>query len=143
MTPTATEVGKRSWLIILLRLGLSLVLAIWAIWHLDWGALVNNFRHIQQSWVMTTGCLLLLGLALKLVRWRWLLVDLAPRVSWLARARALILRQAVNIIRLGRLGEAACVISFRQDSGISGVGAATSVVAEKLLDLDFLDLAGG
>jgi uncharacterized membrane protein YbhN (UPF0104 family) len=143
MTPTTKKTGKRSWLGILLRLGLGLVLAIWAVWHLNWGALADSFRHIHLIWVVATIVLFLVGLALKLVRWRWLLADLAPSVSWLALARALFLGQAVNIIGLGRFGDVARVISLRQDARVSGVGVATSVVAEKLLDLAFLGLAGG
>jgi uncharacterized membrane protein YbhN (UPF0104 family) len=143
MTPTATKTGKSSWVGILLRWGLGLILAIWAVWHLNWGVLVDSLRHIHLIWVAATIVLFLLGLGLKLVRWRWLLADLAPRVSWLALARALFLGQAVNIIGLGRFGEVARVVSLRQDARISGVGIATSVVAEKLLDLVFLGLAGG
>jgi len=120
-----------------------LILTLWAVWHLDWGALVNSFTHIHLVWVAATIVLFLLGIGLKLVRWRWLMSDLAPQVSWLALARALFLGQAVNIIGLGRFGEVARVISLRQDAGISAVGVATSVVAEKLLDLAFLGLAGG
>jgi uncharacterized protein (TIRG00374 family) len=143
MTTMATKNGKRSWISIVLRLGLGLALTIWAVWHLDWGTLVDSFRHIHLIWVAATVVLFLTGLALKLLRWRWLLADLAPRISWLALARAMSLGQAVNIIGLGRFGEVARVISLRQDAGVSGVGAATSVVAEKLLDLAFLGLAGG
>jgi len=143
MTLPATPDRKRSWLGIVLRLGLGLALAVWAVWHLDWGALADSLRHIHLVWVVATIVLFLLGLVLKLVRWRWLMSDLAPTVSWLALARALILGQAVNIIGLGRFGEVARIISLRQEARISGVGVATSVVAEKLLDLAFLGLAGG
>jgi uncharacterized membrane protein YbhN (UPF0104 family) len=118
-------------------------LTIWALWYFDWGALVESFRHIHLNWVVAAMVLFLGGLTLKLVRWRWLLTDLAPRVGWLALARAMILGQAVNIIGLGRFGDVARVISLRQDARISGVGVATSVVAEKLLDLAFLGMAGG
>ena len=143
MTPTAAKTGKRSWLGILLRLALGLGLAIWAVWQLDWAALVDSFRQIHLNWVLLTIVLFLFGLSLKLVRWRWLLADLAPNVSWLVLARALVLGQAVNIIGLGRFGDVARVISLRQEARISGVGVATSVVAEKLLDLAFLGIAGG
>src|SRR5437868_6639400 len=143
MTPLAAKNRQRSWLGILLRLALGLGLAVWAVWFIDWGALVNSFRQIHLNWVLATIVLFLFGIALKLVRWRWLLADLAPHVSWLALARALFLGQAVNVIGLGRFGDVARVISLRQDAGISAVGVATSVVAEKLLDLAFLGLAGG
>ena len=143
MTPTAAKTGKRSWLGILLRLALGLGLAIWAIWYIDWRALVDSFRQIHPIWVAATIVVYLLTLALKLVRWRWLLADLAPHVRWLALARAMILGQAVNIIGFGRFGDVARVISLRQEARVSGVGVATSVVAEKLLDLAFLGMAGG
>src|SRR6266700_337883 len=102
MTRTATQPGWRYWLSILGRLCLGLVLTIWAVWQIDWAALAGSLRHLHFVWVAATLVLFLLGIALKLVRWRWLLDDLAPQVSWLALARALFLGQAVNIIAHGR-----------------------------------------
>ena len=116
MPPSVTNGRKRSWPSIVLRLGLGLILTIWAVWHLDWGALIDSFRQIHLIWVVATMLLFMLSLTLKLVRWRWLLADLAPHVSWLALTRALLLGQAVNIIGLGRFGEVARVISLRQDA---------------------------
>jgi uncharacterized membrane protein YbhN (UPF0104 family) len=143
MTPTAAKTGKRSWLGTLLRLALGLGLTLWAVWYIDWRALADSFRQIHLNWVAAAIVLFLFSVALKLVRWRWLLADLAPRVSWLTLARSLFLGQAVNVIGLGRFGDVARVISLRQEARISGVGVATSVVAEKLLDLAFLGIAGG
>jgi uncharacterized membrane protein YbhN (UPF0104 family) len=80
---------------------------------------------------------------LKLARWRWLLAELAPAIEWLPLARAYFWGQAANLIGFGRLGEVARVLVLRREGGVSGLGTASTVVAEKLLDLAFLALAGG
>lgn len=132
----------RTTLVTFLRIAVGAALLAWALWQLDWAALAQALRRIQPIWIVAALISFLLSLALKLFRWRWLLKQLVPRIGWLTLARALFLGQAVNIVGLGRWGEVARVMWLRQESGISGVGLATSVVAEKLLDVVGLGVAG-
>jgi uncharacterized membrane protein YbhN (UPF0104 family) len=127
---------------IVLRWLLGITAIIWVLWGIDWEALFSSFQHIQLGWVVAAIGSFMLSLVLKLVRWRLLLFGLAHEISWLKLARALFLGQAVNIVGVGRLGEVARVLLFRRESGLSGIGLATTVVAEKALDLVLIGLAG-
>jgi uncharacterized membrane protein YbhN (UPF0104 family) len=125
-----------------LRLAVAVGLAAWVLWNLDWRALGETLRQAHLGWIGLAAASFTLSLALKLARWRWLLAELAPTIAWLPLARAYFLGQAANLLGLGRLGEVARVLALRRESGVSGVGTASTVVAEKLLDLAFLALAG-
>ncbi len=141
MNLTAKVTEKRDTLSNLIRLMFGLAVVTWMLGQLNWAALLDNFRQIQMVWVLAAGLSFLLGLVLKLIRWRWLLSKATPNIGWFPLAQALFLGQAVNIIGLGRWGEVARVVWLRRASGASGVGLTASVVAEKLLDLAFLGLA--
>jgi uncharacterized membrane protein YbhN (UPF0104 family) len=132
----------RTWAARLLRLAIALILIIWVLWNLDWAALADNLRQAHLGWIVLAAASFTASLLLKVVRWRWLLTELAPDVTWLHLARAYFLGQAANLIGFGRLGEVARVLSLRREGKVSGLGTASSVVAEKLLDLSFLALAG-
>jgi uncharacterized membrane protein YbhN (UPF0104 family) len=126
-----------------LRLGVAAALAAWVLWNLDWAALGETLRTAHAGWIGLATASFALSLALKLARWRWLLAEVAPRIAWLPLARAYFLGQAANLIGFGRWGEVARVLWLRRESGVSGTGTASTVVAEKLLDLAFMALAGG
>ncbi len=131
---------RRSFVGAFIRLGIGLALMVGLVWTMQWQELLNSVQGLDWTWIAATGLSFLLSLALKLVRWRWLLVRVAPGVGWRALARAYFVGQAVNIVGMGRLGDLARVLWLRQEGNVSGVGVATSVVAEKLVDLVFMGL---
>jgi uncharacterized membrane protein YbhN (UPF0104 family) len=132
---------RRTWLLNALRLLLGAAIVVWAAWNLDWAALQESLSQLRLGWVAAAMVSFLLSLALKLLRWRGLLAWLRPRIGWLTLTRAFFFGQAINILGLGRWGDMARVIWLRRESGTSGIGIATSVIAEKLLDVIFLGLA--
>ncbi len=132
----------------------GLAAIVWVLWGLDWGELAGALGSISYGWLLAAVGSFLVSLLLKLVRWRGLLAGTGPRPSWLTLARAMFIGQAVNIVGVGRFGEVARVVwllraltvqgSTGSDSraGTAAAGLATSVIAEKVLDLIFLGLAG-
>ena len=110
---------------------------------LDWSELSSNLSEIRWGFILLAMSSFALSLLLKVVRWRWLLRDLAPQLGWLAIARAMFLGQAVNIIGVGHLGEAARVYWLKREEKISLVGTTSTVIAEKSLNLMFLGLVAG
>ncbi len=133
---------------------LGLAALVWALWGLNWAELAGALRSISFPWLLAAVGSYLVSLLLKLVRWRSLLTGIAPRVAWLTLARSLFVGQAVNILVVGRFGEIARVVWLQRilsvqrgeqpagSSDTAAAGLATSVIAEKVLDLFFLGLAG-
>lgn len=78
---------------------------------------------------------LALGYALRITRWRILLLSANPRLSWSACAAPLLGGFALNNVLPGRAGDVVRVVAYRERLGVGTAAAAGSVMIERILDL--------
>lgn len=133
----------------MLRLFFCTLLLAWVVWGIPWQAVGQNLQHLSISGVGLVVLAYVGTLLLKLVRWQWYLRLAGLQVGWLTAARAYFTGQAVNIIGVGRFGEAARIAALTAenreitaaDRWTYGGQITATVFAEKLMDVFSLGVA--
>ncbi|MCX6071633.1 MAG: lysylphosphatidylglycerol synthase transmembrane domain-containing protein [Chloroflexi bacterium] len=127
-----------AWTVLKVLAGTAFLLL--SVWGIDWQALPRHLAAAKPGWLALALLAVLVGLALRILRWRVLLTQGAERPALPAVSEAYLAGQAANIVMPFRSGE---VIRLGLLAGQGGVGlapAGISIVMEKSLDL--LALAG-
>ena len=138
--PQARKGGQwdRVWAVLKVLAGLALL--ILSVRNIDWRSLPGSLAAARPGWLTLALLTVLLGLALRILRWR-VLLDLADDVPALpAVSEAYLAGKAANTLMPFHGGEVIRLGLLAAQTRISLTSATLSVVTEKVLDL--LALAG-
>lgn len=115
---------------------LSLVIIIWAIWFLDWSAVLQILADVHYGWVLLATVSVLLTIWARAKRWG---VLLSPSVfGYQSLLGAMLLGQVINSMVPARAGDVARAYIIGQSAGISKTRAIGTIAVEKLWDLIML-----
>lgn len=113
---------------------LSGVFAYIAVRGIDWGRFRTALSESNYWWLVPAFAVLMVGVALRAVRWRLLFPhELRPPLS--ATLRALLVGTFFNNVLPGRPGEAIRVVTLYQETGTSRPVALGTAVTERLYDV--------
>lgn len=129
------------WLGLFLRLGLGLGLLAVALYDVDFEVIGDTLARTNPLWLTITASTVVLGLAIKTVRWRLLLPPALRMRHWYDLGGALLMGQAGSILLPFRGGDVirASVIAVGNATQFPVVLA--GILIEKALDLCMLALA--
>ena len=115
-------------------LAVTVVFAYVAVRDVDAAEAWRAIREANGWWLVPSLALLVLAVALRAVRWRYLFVaQTRPPLS--AVTRALLIGYLFNNVLPARAGEAARVVALRQETGVSKAESTGTIVIERAYDV--------
>lgn len=102
------------------------------LWRLDWPVFVAEFRRLQYEWLVLTVIFIVLGIALRSLRWN--LATGIPLRAFPAYWNAAVIGLALNHVYPLRAGEIVRIILLRQMASVPLGQAATSALIDRLAD---------
>jgi uncharacterized membrane protein YbhN (UPF0104 family) len=115
---------------LILALLVIVVIGVLFAWRVDLRAVAAQLRGARLRYLAGASMLLVSGLLLYAVNWRWLLGGRAPLTAIFHAAN---IGHAANILLPLRLGEAARVAALARAGAVAAGASASSVVVERLL----------
>lgn len=138
--PAVAYATARVWEIIVRRLifGIGLIISIGALFlafkDVEWEALLDALRRANYAWMIPAAIAMLLAIAARAERWRWLLGGRGD-VSYMRSFRAVSIGYLMSNVLPFRLGELVRPIVISRGGKVSGVKAFSTVAVEHVLDI--------
>lgn len=121
------------------RITLGLVLAIFFIWliasQINPAELAHALRNTNPAWVLTALLAFCIGYACRIARWRKMLLQDSPGLSFKNCAGPLLASFAINNVLPFRSGDVMRAFAFNRQLGTSSGIVLASLFVERLLDL--------
>jgi uncharacterized protein (TIRG00374 family) len=105
-----------------------------AVRNADFHQLSQSLRRSNYWWLVPSSALLVLGVLIRVHRWRVLFAP-AKRPAFWPTTEALLVGQLLNNVLPLRAGDAARIVALRSFGGQSGVETAGTVVVERFFDV--------
>jgi uncharacterized protein (TIRG00374 family) len=105
-----------------------------ALRNVDFHQLSQSLRRSNYWWLVPSAALLVLGVLIRVHRWRVLFAP-AKRPAFWPTIEALLVGQFLNNVLPLRVGDAARIVALRSFGGQSGVETAGTVVVERFFDV--------
>jgi len=122
-----------------LQLALGIALALLFLWlvlrHLDTTELLAAMRSASAGWLALAVALFYAGYACRIERWRIMLAQENPQLTWRRCAGPLMASVAANNVLPFRAGDLLRAFGFNRRLGIGATTSLTTLFVERLLDL--------
>jgi len=116
-------------------LAVTVLFTLAVLGQIDGPALLAALAEARPGWLVAGLGLLVLAYGCKVLRWRGLLLRLAPSVPAGLAARSFMTGIALNNLLPLRAGDVARILVFRRALGVPATGLLAAVAVERLLDL--------
>lgn len=121
------------------QIGLSLSCATFFVWliasQIELTRLISVFSNTNTAWVVAALGAFCIGYACRIARWRKMLAQDNPEISWVLCAGPLLASFAVNNVLPFRSGDVMRAFAFNRYLGTSSGIVLASLFVERLLDL--------
>ncbi len=118
-----------------LGLALGAMLLGWFLYTTEWPAFVEALAAVKLGWVALSALILLGEFVLRAVRWRILLVPVAPQATLGALLSATFIGGAVNTLLPARAGDLARPLVAHRRTGVPLAPIITTNIVERIFDL--------
>jgi glycosyltransferase 2 family protein len=129
MRRTASRYGP-----VVVALVVTVAFSYLALRNVDFHQLSQSLRRSNYWWLVPSAALLVLGVLIRVHRWRVLFAP-AKRPAFWPTTEALLVGQFLNNVLPLRAGDAARIVALRSFGGQSGVETAGTVVVERFFDV--------
>ncbi len=123
--------SSRKWLFVASCCLSGALLAV-ILWRLDWPVFISEFRRVHYTWLAVTVLFIVLGIALRSLRWN--LAAGIPLTAFPAFWNAAVIGLMLNQVYPLHAGEVARIFALRQMAAVPLGQAATSALIDRLAD---------
>lgn len=121
------------------RTGLGIILAAFFVWliasQIQFSELASAFSNTNPAWITAALVAFCIGYACRIARWRKMLAQDNPNLSWRLCAGPLLASFAINNVLPFRSGDVMRAFAFNRRLGTSSGIVLASLFVERLLDL--------
>jgi uncharacterized protein (TIRG00374 family) len=97
-------------------------------------AAIDAVLRVDRRWLAIAALLYALALAVRVLRWRWLLAHLV-HLPYGTFARVLVVGHGINLLLPARFGELFRMETFKRKYGIARAWSTSSLMIERMLDI--------